>query len=344
MKRILSALILSLSANAADEVDFSKIDPGTYSDVPYIRHEGQDDTALPAAYVQQRLEVLRSVQDNLSAKSAVAILRTLSPKAAAQEAPVETPLNVLQMGMAAELTRLRNAHFYGATALAEYLNFSAEDALIPMPATQELRQQLTKEILENAAQRPSLHEVSGGPGFDRECAWIVHMTDKQACYDVSFAAATDGLADWEDSTQRMEVVGERRYIVYTVTLQRNEQRYKVEQWCDITTARKVYSAEEQVQAMRHIVDNLTQMQQLMVAITDKASADAAAPQMAELIRAIPALREIAETQNTETSLMNNLTPEFDYSAFRDAIKRHNAQDCYGSEALRAFLRSLVGNM
>lgn len=344
MKRILSALIFSLPAIATDEADFSKLDPGTYSDVPYIRHEAQDDTVLPAAYVKQRLEVLRGVHDTLSAKAAVAILRTLSPKAVAQEPPEPTPINVLQMGMAEELNRLRDAHFYGAAALAEYLNFRAEDALIPLPATPELRQQLTKEILANTEHRPGLNVVSGGPGFGKDSAWIVHVTDKQECYDTAFSAASEGLDSWEDSAQRMEVDGERRYIVYTITLLRHKQRYKVEQWCDITAARKVYTQEEQQQAMQHIVSNLRQMQQLMVGIADKESADAAVPQMVKLIRAIPALREIAETQNTETSLMNNLSPEFDYTAFRAAIKRHQEQNCYGSEALLAFLRSLVGNM
>ena len=124
MKRTLLILSLSISAAAATEEDFSKADPGTYSDVPYIRHEGHEDEALPAAYVQQRLEVLKGVHDTLSAKAAVSILRTLHPKSASAET-ASAPINVLQMGMAAELTRLRDAHFYGATALAEYLNYSA---------------------------------------------------------------------------------------------------------------------------------------------------------------------------------------------------------------------------
>lgn len=343
MKRIFTILIPGISAAVASEADFTKADPGTYSDVPYIRHEGHEDESLPAAYVQQRLEVLKGVHDTLSAKAAVSILRTLSPKSVAGSEQATPPINVLQMGMAAELTRLRDAYFYGATALAEYLNFSAEDALVPQTPTPELLQKLQGEILRHAANRPPQAEVSGGPGFAQGSAWVVHVADKAACYDAAFAAATDGLDTWEDSAQRMEVSGSRRFIIYTITLLRDGQKYKVEQWCDITTARRVYSPEEQQQAMQQIVANLRQMQQLMVGISDKASADTAAAQMAELIREITPLREIAETQNTETSLMNNLSPEFDYAAFRAAIKRHREQDCYGSEALRAFIATLIGS-
>ncbi len=343
MKRTLLILSLSISAAAATEEDFSKADPGTYSDVPYIRHEGHEDEALPAAYVRQRLEVLKGVQDTLSAKAAVSILRTLHPKSVSESETPTPPINVLQMGMAAELTRLRDAHFYGATALAEYLNYSAEDALVPQAPTPELLQKLQGEMLFNAANRPPQHEVSGGPGFARNSAWVVHVTDKTACYDAAFAAATDGLNSWEDSTQRMEVADSRRYIIYTLTLLRDGMKYKIEQWCDITAARRVYSPEEQQQAMQQIVANLRDMQVLMVSISDRESADTAAPQMAKLIRDISPLREIAETQNTENSLMSSLSPEFDFSAFREAIKRHREQDCYGSEALRAFLSSLIGS-
>lgn len=343
MKHLLSISLLTLlPAFATEEADFSTIDPGKHSNIPYIRHAGHDDDAIPPAYLQQRLEVLQGVHDNLSAKSAVAILRTLHPSKVSRDIQVDTPINVLQMNIAVELNRLRDASFYGCKALAELLNFSAEAALLPETPTTELLQRLQGEMLKNAADRPAQSDVSGGPGFSADSAWVVHVTDKSLCYDAAFAAATDGFDDWLDSALRMEILNERRFIVYTITLIRDGKKYKVDQWCDITRARKVYSEEEQKQAMQQIVENLQQMQRLMLSINDKASADATAPKMQELIKAISPLHDIAATQNTETSLMNNLTPGFDYAAFREAIKRHQEQNFYGSDALRDFIRSLVG--
>lgn len=343
MKRLsVISLLMLLPALATEETDFSKVDPGTHSDIPFIRHESRDDDVVPPTYLQKRLEILREVQDELSAKSAVAILRTLTPKNAVSDTPVTQPVNVLQMNIAVELNRLRDASFYGSEALAELLNFSREAAMLPEQPTPELLQELQGEILKNTGERPPQSEVSGGPGFTAGSAWIVHNTDKSQCYDAAFSASTDGFDDWTDSAQRMEVIENRRFIVYTITLVRHDRKYKVEQWCDISAARKVYTPEEQQAAMQQIVSNLQAMQQLMVSITDKAGADEATPRMQELIAAVSPLREIAETHNTETSLMSNLTSGFDYTAFRAAIKRHKDHDYYGSEALRAFLHSLVG--
>lgn len=338
-------LILLTVAGAHEAVDFDKINPGTHSDVPYIRQEGPLDNSRLTPYLQARLRILSSVQDWPGASEAVEKLRVLNTSVlppASEDCP---PVNVLQMGIAAEINRLRDAFFYGDAALAELLNFSAADARVPSPLTDDILAELKVEIERNLAALPPKQRsmIEGGPGFSRDGAWIIKASSSEEGYHASFLMAGEMFDDWDVFSYRTEIVGERRYLVCSVTLERKGKLLQVEQWCDITAAHKVYTPEEQEKAMEQIVANLTEMQHLMLTISDRKSADEAAVRMMGLIRDVTPLREIAQTSNTETLLMNNLTPSFDYVAFRKAILRHHENDCYGSEKLRDFIRMLHGS-
>lgn len=345
MKYPLSALLILISfAVAQEEIDFDKIDPGTHSDVPYIRQEAPMDTSRLSAYLQERLRILSAVQDCSGAGKAVELLQAIKPSSLPPASADCPPVNVLQMGIAAENNRLRDAFFYGEPKLAVLLNFSPEDAILPSPLTEEDSAQIKAEISKNFALLPVelRAKVDGGPGLTKESAWIMKETNFQECHLATNDIAVNVFDDWKIFSTKNEIDGSRRYLVYSVTLQKADKTFQVEQWFDITASRRVYTSEEQQKAMQQIVTNLSEMQRLMIAVADRKSADEAAVHMTKLIKEISPLHEIAQTKQTETRLMNNLTPSFDYDGFRKAIRRHHENDYYGSEALRNFIKMLHG--
>ena len=347
---LLALLIPSLHAaesGAADEVDFDAVDPGTYSDVPYIRHEEGMDSKLYGIYLQRKLTILREATDAASALNAAANLRLLNRRGISEASPApETEINVLQMKIATEINRLRNEYFHGSSRLAELLNYSDEDAIVPVPLSADHRNLLTSELLHNMSMIIKEHGIQlsgGGPGLDAATAWKLSSTDLRECHAQASLLASESFNDWQWNRHRNEVTDDHCYLVYTIVLICNNTKHEVEQWYDITSAGKVYSEEEQKQAMQQIVERLTRMLEIMTAVTDKPSADKAAEDMTSLIREISDLHKKLETKDKQVSVMENLSPVFDYDAFRAAIKRHLEHDCYGSEALRAFLSSLLGS-
>mgnify|MGYP003287205811 CR=1 FL=1 len=351
MKLSLScALILFPAFTYAEQPDaartnnFDSADPGTYTDVPYIRGEEEPDSALIAVYLAERLRILSAVQDSASALDAVVNLKLLFRERLSADAAPDTPLNILQMQLASHINRLKDSHFYGVPALAELLNFSPEDALLPSQINDDMLTILRNEAEQNLSTWPAeaMEGIDGGPGLTADTAWIIKTTDSRESFRIVTELASESFADWTICSHRLEVREQRRYLVYTMTLIRDGKKYQPEIWADITASRPVYSEEEQQAALQKIISNLVRMQELMVGISDKASADSATTEMAKLIREITPLREIAETQDTSLMLMTNLAPQFDFEAFRAAAARHREQNCYGSEPLRKFLEAMLG--
>ncbi len=330
--------------NAAQTNTFDSADPGTYTDVPYIRGEEEPDSARIAVYLAERLRILSAVQDSASALDAVVNLKLLFREHLSADAAPDTPLNILQMQLASHINRLKDAHFFGVPALAELLNFSPEDALLPTQIDDDMLTAFRNEAEQNLSTWPAeaLEGIDGGPGLTADTAWIINTTDSRESFRIVTELASESFSDWTICSHRLEVKEQRRYLVYTMTLIRNGKKYQPEIWADITASRPVYSEEEQQAALQKIIANLVRMQELMVGISDKASADSATAEMAKLIREITPLREIAETQDTSLLLMTNLAPQFDFTAFRAAASRHREQNCYDSEPLRKFLEALLG--
>lgn len=341
---LLPALTYAEQSSSARTSAFDSADPGTYTDVPYIRDEEEPDSALIAVYLAERLRILSAVQDSPSALDAVVNLKLLYRERLSADAAPDTPLNILQMQLATQINRLRDAHFHGVPTLAELLNFSPEDALLPTPISDDMLTALKNEAEQNLGTWPAeaMEGIDGGPGLTPETAWIISTTDSRDSFRIVTELASESFSDWTIASHRMEVKEQRRFLVYTMTLIRDGKKYQPEIWADITASRPVYSEEEQQQALQKIITNLVRMQELMVSISDKASADSATAEMAKLIREITPLREIAETQDTSLMLMTNLAPQFDFAAFRAAASRHRAQNCYGSEPLRKFLEAMLG--
>ncbi len=341
---MLTALTYAEQSSSARANAFDSADPGTYTDVPYIRGEEEPNSALIAVYLAERLRILSAVQDSPSALDAVVNLKLLYRERLSAAAAPDTPLNILQMQLAAQINRLRDAHFHGVPALAELLNFSPEDALLPTPLSDDMLTALKNEAEQNLGTWPAeaMEGIDGGPGLTPETAWIISTSDSRESFRIVTELASESFSDWTICSHRMEVKEQRRFLVYTMTLIRDGKKYQPEIWADITASRPVYSEEEQQKALQKIISNLVRMQELMVSISDKASADSATAEMAKLIREITPLREIAETQDTSLLLMTNLAPQFDFAAFRAAASRHREQDCYGSEPLRKFLEAMLG--
>lgn len=330
--------------NAAQTNAFDSADPGTYTDVPYIRGEEEPDSARIAVYLAERLRILSAVQDSASALDGVVNLKLLFREHLSVDAAPDTPLNILQMQLASHINRLKDAHFYGVPALAELLNFSPEDALLPTQIDDDMLTAFKNEAEQNLSTWPAeaLEGIDGGPGLTADTAWIINTTDSRESFRIVTELASESFSDWTICSHRLEVKEQRRYLVYTMTLIRNGKKYQPEIWADITASRPVYSEEEQQAALQKIIANLVRMQELMVGICDKASADSATAEMAKLIQEITPLREIAETQDTSLLLMTNLAPQFDFTAFRAAAASHREQNCYGSEPLRKFLEAMLG--
>lgn len=265
--------------------------------------------------------------------------------------------------------KLSKQYFHGSAALAEELEYPQEDAIIPTPLTDAIMEQLQKKLVENLCkpgpERQEAHRrlaqkeglsgelllkiphnqaelISGGPGFTRETAWMVDTEDERKAQFTASQIAFTALGPMYKAEHRKELTDTRRYMVFTLEVIRDGQKYVVEQWCDTTATGKVYSPAKRERARKKIQEKARVLYSTLLSICDEETAEDFGEEVLELCEDIHELDRICEA---DEQVLNHL-----YDALkmpeRERIASHLydlLRDNYGAydEDLRKALRNYL---
>ena len=264
--------------------------------------------------------------------------------------------------------KLSKQYFHGSAALAEELGYPQDDAIIPTPLTDTIMTQLQEKLVANlckpfqwkeAYQRLARQEgfneellvklpknqaeiLSGGPGFTRETAWMVDTEDERKAQFTASQIAFTALGPMYKAEHRKELTDTRRYMVFTLEVIRDGQKYVVEQWCDTTATGKVYSPARRERARKKINELARELYTTLLSIWDEETAEDFGEDVLELCEDIHELDRICEA---DEQVLNHLydaleMPERERIAFH---LYHLLRDNYGAydEDLRKALRNYL---
>ena len=225
--------------------------------------------------------------------------------------------------------KLSKQYFHGSAALAEELEYPQEDAIIPTLLTDAIMEQLQKELVENLckphdrkeayrrlAQQEGLsgelllripHNqaelISGGPGFTRETAWVVDEEDERKAQFTASQIAFTALGPMYKAEHRKDLTDTRRYMVFTLEVIRDGQKYVVEQWCDTTATGKVYSPARRERARKEIQELARELYSTLLSICDEETAEDFGEDVLELCEDIDEQDRICEA---DEQVLNHL--------------------------------------
>ena len=297
-----------------------------------------DDAAINS-YLKKKEEILTTVKDYASARKAATQLKQLkknAPKFCITYCdPRMAQLNNIEQ-------QLDDAYFYGCPALARAMGYDWRDAIIPTPVPESKLKQLKKSAranLKDYLTPEQLTEVSGGPGFAADEAWVLSTVDADAAAELSSRVARYCMEDVHCSTWRQVIIGERRYEVHTVTLILNDTKHLIEQWVDCTASHKVYPEAERKAAMQELLNRYRKIHQHLMGIHDKDSAQAAMDNICPLIEMEEhdRLCDIAERSYSMYGFFRIILTEDELKNYYLHEKSIEAADYYGVELLRDFL-------
>lgn len=245
------------------------------------------------------LEMLESVYDQASADAAAARMAESEPlmtethrrfgiadEELRQDYEARGMTETRALSIIAELEENR---CYGSQQLADVLGYSSEDDTAPVstdPLPEAIQQQLAQALQQVAARYPS--SISGGPGLSKETAWV--LTDK-APHSITqeFYQAIPGA-----SSRLVQISGvkDENYVCHYCSVTIDGEIYFPELWfrLPVSTPEAYYPTDpleeepyvptaEAEALQEEMADNMVQMLSLLEGITDKASADAAAPRI-----------------------------------------------------------------
>ena len=291
------------------------------------------------AYLKKKEEILSTVKDYASARKAAKQLTQLK-KSAPKFCITYCDPRMAQLNNIGQ--QLDDAYFYGCPALARAMGYDWRDAIIPTPVSETKLKQLKKtarDTLKDYLTAEQLSEVSGGPGFSADEAWVLSTVDSLAAGELSSRVAMYCMEDVHSCTSRQVIIGERRYDVHTVTLIRDDTKHLIEQWVDCTASHKVYPEAERKAAMQELLNRYRKIHQYLMGIHDKDSAQAAMDSICPLIEIEEheRLRDIAETSYSMYGFFRLILTEEEFENYCLKQKSIREADYYGVELLRDFL-------
>lgn len=263
--------------------------------------------------------------------------------------------------------KLSRQYFHGSEALAVELEYPQEDAIIPTPLTDTIMTQLQEKLVANlckpfqwkeAYQRLARQEgfneellvklpknqaeiLSGGPGFTRETAWMVDTEDERKAQFTASQIAFTALGPMYKAEHRKELTDTHRYMVFTLEVIRDGQKYVVEQWCDTTATGRVYSPDRRERARKEITEKARELYATLLSISDEETAEDFGEEVLELCEDIHELDRICEAdEQVLNHLYNALAmPERERIAFHlaDLRRYYDTYDDDLRKALRNFL-------
>ena len=264
--------------------------------------------------------------------------------------------------------KLSKQYFHGSAALAEELGYPQDDAIIPTPLTDTIMTQLQEKLVANlckpfqwkeAYQRLARQEgfneellvklpenqaeiLSGGPGFTRETAWMVDTEDERKAQFTASQIAFTALGPMYKAEHRKELTDTRRYMVFTLEVIRDGQKYVVEQWCDTTATGKVYSPAKRERARKKIQEKARELYEALLSICDEETAEDFGEDVLERCEDIHELDRICEA---DEQVLNHLYDALEMPE-RERIASHLydlLRDNYGAydEDLRKALRNYL---
>lgn len=326
-----------------------------------------EDDKRQAAYAELNnicIRHLETVTDKASADTAAKNIQ-----AARKKHPVTGPDFTSERHTLLNVSRkLSKQYFHGSSALAEELEYPQKDAILPTPITDAILAQLQDKLVsslckpderqkanELLAQHKGLNEdvltelpkkqaelISGGPGFTRENAWVVdEENERQSQFTASHLVFT-ALGPVHKADRRKELTDTRRYMVFTLEVIRDGQKYVVEQWCDTTATGKVYSPAKRERARKKIQEKARELYDALLSISDEETAEDFGEDVLELCEDIHELDRICEADEQVLNHLYNALemPERERIAFH---LYHLLRDNYGAydEDLRKALRNYL---
>lgn len=319
-----------------------------------------------AAYVELNnicIGYLNAVCDRASADAAAKYIMAARKKHRIDGRDFTNEKDILQ-SMSEKLSK---QYFHGSAALAEELDYPLEDAIIPTPLTDTIMTQLQEKLVANlckpfqwkeAHQRISRQEgfneellvrlpknqaeiLSGGPGFTRETAWVVDTEDERQSRFTASQIAFTALGPIYKAEHRKDLTDTRRFMVFTLEVIRDGQKYVVEQWCDTTASGKVYSPARRERARKEIQEMARELYSTLLSICDEETAEDFGEDVLELCEDIDEQDRICEA---DEQVLNHLYDALEMPE-RERIASHliNLREVYGAydddlqEALRKYL-------
>ena len=259
--------------------------------------KGEKRQAALVQHNQACISHLQKVTDMKSADAAAKAIATLKKKRPAVDFDYSTERTWIDR-LSSELS---NKYFYGSSTLAAVLSYPVEDALLPTPVTPELIARMETGARQQIGQR---EDISGGPGFTQESAWIVDIDDERKNEKAASATAFDAVGgNVYKSSHRKMLTDTHRYMVFTLEVIRNGQKYVVEQWCDTTAARKLYSPARRDRARNEIKEIARELYATLLSICDEETAEDFGEDVLELCEDIADLDLICEA---DEQVLNHL--------------------------------------
>ena len=292
-----------------------------------------------SALLKQEEEILIPVKDYASARKAAELLNALEKSTSDYFLPACDP----RIAKLNELSRqLKEAYYYGCPALARAMGADWQDAIIPTAVSPHKLSRMKKTARNNISRYltpEQLADVSGGPGFSVEEAWILRTTEPCAAGELGSRIALYAVNDSRSCICREVIIAERRYNVYTVEQISKDTKHLVEQWVDCTASRKVYPEAVRKAAMQELLNRYRTIHGLLMGIHDKDSALAAMEKITPLvaIEEHEQLRRIAETSYSMWGFFNIILTEEQLEAYSLQEKRIEESYYYGVDSLREFL-------
>ena len=292
-----------------------------------------------SARLKQEEEILTTVKDYASARKAAKQLNELNKSSTDYYLHACDP----RLAKFYELEqRLEDAYYYGCPALARAMGRDWQDAIIPTAVSSVKLSQMKKAARNNISSSltpEQLADISGGPGFSVEEAWILRTTEPCAAGELSDRIALYAVDDSRSCICREVIIAERRYNVYTVEQISKDTKHLVEQWVDCTASRKVYPEAERKAAMQELLNRYRTIHGLLMGIHDKDSALAAMEKITPLvaIEEHEQLRSIAETSYSMWGFFSVILTEEEMEAYAHQKNKLQESDYYGVQELQDFL-------
>ena len=259
--------------------------------------EGEKRQAALVQHNQACISHLQKVTDMKSADAAAKAIAALKKKRPA----VEFDYSAERTRIDRLSSELSNKYFYGSSTLAAVLSYPVEDALLPSPVTPELIARMETDARQRIGQSK---DISGGTGFTQENAWIVDIDDERKNEKAASATAFDAVGgNVYKSCHRKMLTDTHRYMVFTLEVIRNGQKYVVEQWCDTTAARKLYSPARRDRARNEIKEIARELYATLLSICDEETAEDFGEDVLELCEDIADLDLICEA---DEQVLNHL--------------------------------------
>ena len=244
---------------------------------------------------KQKIELLSSVRDHESANAAAPVCKRLNyaigmaPETGEHTEELDEKLIELS-------DELKKNFFYGSAKLARAMDEDEYKAILPQPVTPQIiaeleeRARLSFELVPAHVRK----NLSGGPGFSRETAWV--FTSKTPFTNRDWWAPIEthlitgyGIGSPSVLETRFERTADRFYRINTVALFHRGKCHKVDIWEDVTGCYVRVSPEEEARALAEFSRMMQDWTEQLRCVKDKKTAAATSE---KIVKQIPRYREL----------------------------------------------------